>query len=679
MSSKFTYIDLFCGAGGFSLWFSVEGFKNILSVDNDISAVTSYKCNFPQHYVLKEDISALDNNKIAKIIDGKPVDVIIGWPPCQGFSIAWNIGRKFIDDPRNSLFKEFVRFVSVIRPKYFIMENVARLYTHNGWKTKSEIIMEFEKYGYVVDVQVLNAVDFGVPQNRRRVVFFWTRKGGQVKSFNLEKRNKIQTVKEAIWDLPILKSGESSSIVNHVAMNHTSWMLKKMKYISDGGNREDIPKYLRPKTGDARKYIRYDSTKPSITITGDMRKVFHYKQNRALTVRELARLQSFPDSFEFKGSSISQQQQVGNAVPPLMAREIAKYLKCLLQDQEKQKIENHKNIFPRMNYIGNKEKLTNWICDNFPSWVESVFDAFSGWCSVSYEAKKRGYQVYSNDILKINYYIAKSLIQNKNQILDDNDVKTIFGGLPYEWFMFKNYSCVFFYPDECKELDLYRKNIELLASEEKKALAFSLMRRAMIRKMPYSRFNIQRNKIQQLRDEEWSYLKYKRKRAYHNISFKEHFLDHLKEYNNAVFDNGKENIVYNQDIFDLLKEIKADLIYLDPPYTWTMNNYFGFYGLLDEFVNTKTLKPFKNNFIEKKDSLVLFDKLFSNLQNFKYWMLSYNNTSYPSKEDLLEVISKYSTEIQILERKHIYQITGKKNKKDNTEYLFIIKNPKSIL
>ena len=110
-----------------------------------------------------------------------------------------------------------------------------------------------------------------------------------------------------------------------------------------------------------------------------------------------------------------------------------------------------------------------------------------------------------------------------------------------------------------------------------------------------------------------------------------------------------------------------------------MNNYFGFYGLLDEFVNTKRLKPFKNNFIEKKDSLVLFDKLFSNLQNFKYWILSYNNTSYPSKEDLLEVISKYSTEIQILERKHIYQITGKKNKKGNTEYMFIVKNPKSIL
>lgn len=248
--------------------------------------------------------------------------------------------------------------------------------------------------------------------------------------------------------------------------------------------------------------------------------------------------------------------------------------------------------FPRVNYIGNKEKLASWICDKFPSWVKSIFDAFSWGCSVSYEAKKRGYQVYSNDILKINYYLAKSLIENKQQILDDLDVKTILDGLPYEWFMIKNYSNVFFYPDECKELDLYRKNIELLSSEEKKALAFSIMRRAMIRKMPYSRFNLQWDKIKQLRDEEWSYLKYKRKRAYHNISFKEHFLDHLQEYNCAVFDNGQKNIAYNDDVFNLIKIIKADLIYLDPPYAWTMNNYWGFYWLLDEYIDCKKQQQF---------------------------------------------------------------------------------------
>ena len=343
------------------------------------------------------------------------------------------------------------------------------------------------------------------------------------------------------------------------------------------------------------------------------------------------------------------------------------------------KIAKYNHKFPRMNYIGNKEKLIDWICDNFPVWVHSIFDAFSGGCSVSYEAKKRGFQVFSNDILKINYHIAKSLIQNNDQILVRDDVEFIFRGSPYEWFMFENYSNIYFYPDECRELDLYRKNIELLSSEGKKSLAFSIMRRAMIRKMPYSRFNIPWSKIEKLRDEEWSYLKYKRRRAYHNLSFKEHFLDHLEEYNKAVFDNNKNNMVYNRDVFDLIKEIRADLIYLDPPYTWTMNNYFSFYGLLDEYVENKRLTPFQNNFIEKKASLLLFDRLFSSLKNFKYWVLSYNNKSYPSKEEILQIISKYSTDIKVLEKPYVYQTTGKENKKNNREYLFIVTNPNFII
>ena len=115
-------------------------------------------------------------------------------------------------------------------------------------------------------------------------------------------------------------------------MKHTEQMLKKMKYVKDGSGREDIPKNLRPKSGDIRKYIRYNSKKPSICVTGDMRKVFHYNQNRALTVRELARIQTFPDNFIFKGSSISQQQQIGNAVPPKMARSIAQTIKLMINN-----------------------------------------------------------------------------------------------------------------------------------------------------------------------------------------------------------------------------------------------------------------------------------------------------------------------------------------------------------
>lgn len=196
----------------------------------------------------------------------------------------------------------------------------------------------------------------------------------------------------------------------------------------------------------------------------------------------------------------------------------------------------------------------------------------------------------------------------------------------------------------------------------------------MVRKMPYSRFNINWDKIVQLRDEKYSYEKYKRKRAYHNQSFKSHFIENVSEYNRAIFDNSKENLSINDDVFNVLDSVEADIIYLDPPYTGTMNNYFGFYGMLDEYIVGKKLKPFENNFIDKKTSIELFDKLFSKLNNFKYWYLSYNNSSYPSKEQLVELLEKYSNNIKLVEKPHVYKITGKENKKVNMEYLFIVEN-----
>lgn len=336
------------------------------------------------------------------------------------------------------------------------------------------------------------------------------------------------------------------------------------------------------------------------------------------------------------------------------------------------------NKFPKINFIGNKEKIANWISDFFPSDAKSIFDAFSGGGSVSYQAKMKGLRVISNDILMVNHLLSKSLIENNNETLDKNDLKILFSGKPFKGFMFKNHSNIFFFPEECMELDLYRENIEKLNSDYKKALAFSLLRRAMIRKMPYSRFNINWDKIVQLRDEEYSYEKYKRKRAYHNQTFKSHFLENLNEYNRAVFDNNKKNVSLNDDVFNLLGKVKADIIYLDPPYTGTMNNYFGFYGLIDEYISSSVKEPFKNNFVDKKTSIELFDKLFSNLKNYKYWMLSYNNSSFPTKEQLLYLLGKYSNDVQIIERKHNYKITGKEKKDANKEYLFIVKNTSLI-
>lgn len=328
-----TYIDLFSGAGGFSLGFDRANFKNIFSVDIESEFCKTYKTNFPTHHLITKDICDLKEKEIKEIIGNTEVDVIIGGPPCQGFSMAGNIGRRFIDDPRNNLFREYARIVSIVKPSFFVMENVARLYTHNNGETRQEIINTFENMGYKVECQILNSADYNVAQIRKRVIFIGTLKDIKIQ-FPSKITNNYLTVKDVIHHLPSLDSGEVSSIANHNAMKHTVQMLEKMKHIPDGGCRKHIPEKLRPKSGDIRKYIKYKSDAPSICITGDMRKVFHYSQNRALTVRELASIQSFPDNFIFEGKSISQQQQVGNAVPPNMAEAIANVIKKMSQNEK---------------------------------------------------------------------------------------------------------------------------------------------------------------------------------------------------------------------------------------------------------------------------------------------------------------------------------------------------------
>jgi adenine-specific DNA-methyltransferase len=329
---------------------------------------------------------------------------------------------------------------------------------------------------------------------------------------------------------------------------------------------------------------------------------------------------------------------------------------------------------PKINFIGNKEKIASWICSKFPKKKLTVFDAFSGGASISYESKKNGFKVISNDVLKINYILAQALIENNKETLSKKDVEIIFKGKPIKGFMYENYSNVHFFSEECKELDLYRKNINKLSSKYKKTLALSLLRRSMIRKMPYSRFNILWKKVVQLRDEEFSYKHYKRKRAYHNQSLKHHFLENLENYNSSVFNNNKKNQALNLDVFDAIKKVKADIIYLDPPYTGTMNDYFSFYGLIDSYILSKKIKRFKNNFIDKSQAIKNFDNLFSKLKKFEYWYLSYNNQSYPTSNQLLKLIKKYSNNVKLIKKKHNYKITGKNKKETNTEYLFIVKN-----
>ncbi len=334
--AAYTYIDLFCGAGGLSLGFDRAGFRNILAVEINPRFAETYRRNFPSHRLVIDDIKNLDEARIKELIGKENVDVIAGGPPCQGFSIAGNIGRTFLEDDRNKLFREFVRFVGLLNPRIFVLENVAAMATHRRGETLQTIIEAFRKAGkgYRVQCRVLNSADYEIAQERRRTVLVGVRADLNAEFSYPERSGVIRTIRDAIGDLPPLESGETSNVPNHTAMRHSAQMLEKMSYVKDGGDRTDIPKDLRPASGDVRKYIRYDSRKPSVCVTGDMRKIFHYEQNRALTARELARIQSFPDDFVFEGTSIQIQQQIGNAVPPLLAEKIAEKVEEALKNAE---------------------------------------------------------------------------------------------------------------------------------------------------------------------------------------------------------------------------------------------------------------------------------------------------------------------------------------------------------
>lgn len=316
-----TFLDVFSGAGGMSLGFEEAGFRCVGAIDVDHYSCMTYRRNFPDVPVFERRVEEMSDGDVLRAAGRWTPDVVVGGPPCQGFSIAGRPGRTFVDDPRNHLFKEFVRVTALLKPRFFIMENVSRMYSHNSGKTHRQIKRCFEELGYRVSSRVLNAAEYGIPQKRSRIFIIGNRmRVGN--PFPGGGRARVP-VREALDGLPRLESGGSSEVPNHVAMEHSPQMLRKMSYVRDGGDRSQIPARYRPRGGDIRKYIRYDSGRPSVCVTGDMRKVFHYSQNRALTVRELARLQSFPDSFVFEGGSLSQQQQVGNAVPPALARAVA--------------------------------------------------------------------------------------------------------------------------------------------------------------------------------------------------------------------------------------------------------------------------------------------------------------------------------------------------------------------
>lgn len=331
------------------------------------------------------------------------------------------------------------------------------------------------------------------------------------------------------------------------------------------------------------------------------------------------------------------------------------------------------NKYPKINYIGNKAKLVDWIIENLPLKKGVVLDIFSGGSSVSYALKNNNYQVLSNDVLYSNYVISKAIIENNETKLDDSvfDIKITEKEVEKKYKQINFLSNRLYFDEEVKELAKLICISEKLEGYEKK-LFLALLRRAMIRKLPYSRMNVPWNQIVKLRDEEYSYMKYKRKRAYHNYTFEVHMRDNLKNYNDSVFDNGKNNISYNYDSFEMLKNLRdqVDIIYMDPPYPKTMNKYGEFYGLFDKiFEKEKQYIDFSANdkFLENMEKLIkdCIDKT-------KYIVISQSNKTSPSVEEMKEMLLKYG-QVTLKAKDHQYKVTGKDNKNTTVEVLIIVK------
>ena len=352
-------LDLFCGCGGLSCGFEQAGYNILLGIDNDNAALNTFRYNHKK--AKAENINLAEDNiceKIEEVIEKQNVDVIIGGPPCQGFSLT---GPRNFYDQRNKLYLAMVETVKHFKPKAFLIENVTGMATLYGGEVKNKIIECFTELGYNVNVRVVCAADYGVPQIRKRLIFVGIR--NDIGEFEFPERictpDKYVTCEDALSDLPSLETDlgkeeidypvrpltsyqkkmrkNAKKLYNHVGTNHTEEVKSVIALVPEGGNYKDLPQGV----GDSRKFneawTRYHSKKPSRTIDTGHRNHFHYKYNRVPTVRENARLQSFPDNFIFLGTKTQQNRQVGNAVPPMLGYSLAKQIKqYIIKNNEKE-------------------------------------------------------------------------------------------------------------------------------------------------------------------------------------------------------------------------------------------------------------------------------------------------------------------------------------------------------
>ncbi|WP_214731830.1 DNA cytosine methyltransferase [Exiguobacterium sp. s195] len=376
---KINALDLFSGAGGFSLGMELAGINVVAAVEYDDKIAKTYEYNHPHTIMINEDIRKVPALKkditeetisvsIEEIFKEKEseIDIIFGGPPCQGFSMAGYRIRNhkpFFEDERNLLYLEYLRMVEKLMPKVFIIENVPGILNFSEGKIYDEITEKFEKLGYDVHAKILSAEKFGVPQKRKRAFFIGNRLGKMSKNLFPEDTlspEQYTSVWSALSDLPSLESGQGSEpshygleaqneyqkmmraniddrgFYNHISSIHKPMTIELLKMIKPGETMKNLPENLRTKSVHSGAYGRMNPNEPAYTITTRLNtpsvgRITHPIDHRTITPREAARIQSFPDNYRFLGDITTIGMQIGNSVPPLLAKKIGENIVELFQ------------------------------------------------------------------------------------------------------------------------------------------------------------------------------------------------------------------------------------------------------------------------------------------------------------------------------------------------------------
>lgn len=360
---QYNVMDLFAGVGGLSYGFSMLPQFNIIAaneIEKDISI--AYELNHPNVRMLNCDINDLTEDILNQALNGQKIDIVVGGPPCQSYS---TLGKRQ-NDERANLFMQYKRILKILRPKAFVFENVTGILSMNKGNLFKQIQIEFEELGYDLKHKVLDAVDYGVPQHRERVILVGIKEKNNFvypSPTHGEGLKPYVTLREAIGDLPVLRSGEENNIYatsatneflkfvrknadmyveEHKAPKNGEHLVKIMQTLKDGESKDDLPENIRPKSGYGNTYAKLWWDKPSTTITRNFAcpsssRCIHPRDSRAMSIREGARLQSFPDDYKFYGSDGMKRLEIGNAVPPLLSMAIAKQM---LEAMQKNKAAN---------------------------------------------------------------------------------------------------------------------------------------------------------------------------------------------------------------------------------------------------------------------------------------------------------------------------------------------------